>query len=70
MNEMRITREQYEKAKSSLPKLQKAQETITVWDKTLASLGDAIKNLDVTEIGDDGSITARQKEVPRVTKTG
>lgn len=63
---MKLTKKSYDKAKADLPKLRKAEETVRQWDEAIASLGQAIAGVDVTEIEIGGlfpSFTGRRKEV-------
>ncbi len=65
---MKITKEQYQKAKDSLPKLRKVEELVKTWEKAVEG-----ETGDVTSItiSDEGiQVTHRKAEVPRVARTG
>lgn len=63
---MKITRKQFEKAKDSLPQLQKAQDLVNTWEQAVASMGPSLAGLEVVEIEGDAvqgfAVKAKRKE--------
>lgn len=58
---MKITKEQYDRAKKSLPKLQKAQEIVTAWEKAVAGETREVSRVQITP---SGAEVTYKKEVP------
>jgi len=57
---VKITKEQYEKAKANLPKLQKAQEIVTAWEKAVAGETREVSRITVTPFG--AEVTYKKEE--------
>lgn len=60
---MRITKDQYDKAKASIPKLVKAQETVKEWEKAVEGETREVSQINVTPLGTE---VTYKKETKRV----
>lgn len=63
---MKITKEQYDKAKSSIPKLQKAQGIVSAWEDAVAGEKRDVLSINVTPEGTELTYKKEKQDAPRI----
>lgn len=67
---MKITRKDYDKAKTSIPKLTKAQETVKEWEKAVDGETREVSQINVTPFGTEVTYKKEGASAPSGTARG